>query len=100
IRAPLVTGVQTCALPIWPWTLPTHSLYRMNIVNYLLRNYAPFDRRMRAVAKLQADVPRFLKDLRATLDRRLADTFYEVGEMAARSEERRVGKEGGGGVRR
>ncbi|HYS73025.1 MAG TPA: DUF885 domain-containing protein [Thermoplasmata archaeon] len=67
-----------------PWTLPTHSLYRMNIVNYLLRNYAPFDRRMRAVAKLQADVPRFLKDLRATLDRRLADTFYEVGEMAAR----------------
>jgi len=67
-----------------PWSLPTYSLYRMNIVNYLLRSYAPFDRRMRAVANLQADVPRFLKDLRAILDRRLAETFYEVGEMAAR----------------
>src|SRR6266536_6541668 len=30
-----------------PWSLPTYSLYRMNIVNYLLRSYAPFDRRMR-----------------------------------------------------
>jgi hypothetical protein len=67
-----------------PRALPTYSLYRMGIVNYLLRNYAPFDRRMRAVAKLQGQVPRFLKDLRATMDRRLADTFYEMAEMAAK----------------
>ncbi|HKZ98170.1 MAG TPA: DUF885 domain-containing protein, partial [Thermoplasmata archaeon] len=67
-----------------PRALPTYSLYRMGIVNYLLRNYAPFDRRMRAVARLQAQVPRFLNDLRATTDRRLADTFYEMAEMAAK----------------
>src|ERR1700756_450291 len=55
----------------------------MNIVNYLLRNYAPLDRRVRAIGKLESQAPRFLKDLRATLDPRLADTFFEVGEMAA-----------------
>src|SRR5437667_1547777 len=55
----------------------------MNIVNYLLRKYAPLDRRVRAIGKLESQVPRFLKDLRSTLDRRLADTFFEVGEMAA-----------------
>jgi uncharacterized protein DUF885 len=62
---------------------PPHHLFRLSVVNYLLRNYAPLDRRLRAVARLQAQIPRYLKDLRATTDRRLADTFYEMAEMAA-----------------
>ena len=66
-----------------PKSLPPFFLYRLSVVNYLLRSYAPLDRRLRAVGKLQAQVPRFLTDLRATMDRRLADTFYEMGEMAA-----------------
>src|SRR6266480_3438584 len=32
---------------------------------------------------LQSGVPAFLRDLRQMMDRRLADTFYEIGEMAA-----------------
>lgn len=66
-----------------PRSLPTFFLYRLGIVNYLLRNYAPFDRRMQVVAKLQSQIPRYLKELRSTMDRRLADTFYEMAEMAA-----------------
>ncbi|TMA07248.1 MAG: DUF885 domain-containing protein, partial [Methanobacteriota archaeon] len=66
-----------------PHSFPPYFLYRLNIVNYLLRNYAPLDRRLRAVAKLQSGVPAFLRDLRQMMDRRLADTFYEIGEMAA-----------------
>jgi hypothetical protein len=66
-----------------PRALPLYFLFRMNIVNYLLRKYAPVDRRVRAIGKLQTQVPRFLKELRSTLDRRLADTFFEIGEMAA-----------------
>jgi len=66
-----------------PQAFPPHFLFRMSVVNYLLRNYAPLDKRLRAVAKLQSQVPRYLKDLRATTDRRLADTFYEMAEMAA-----------------
>jgi hypothetical protein len=62
---------------------PPHHLFRLSVVNYLLRNYAPLDRRLRAVARLQTQLPRYLKDLRATTDRRLADTFYEMAEMAA-----------------
>ena len=66
-----------------PQAFPPHFLFRLSIVNYLLRNYAPLDRRLRAVARLQSQVPRYLKDLRATMDPRLADTFYEMAEMAA-----------------
>src|SRR3990172_1304670 len=67
-----------------PQTLPSYFLFRLSIVNYLLRNYAPLDRRLRAVARLQSQVPRYLQQFRATVDRRLADTHYEMGEMAAR----------------
>jgi len=66
-----------------PRAFPLYFLLRMNIVNYLLRKYAPLDRRVRAIGKLEAQVPRFLRDLRSTLDRRLAETFFEIGEMAA-----------------
>jgi len=66
-----------------PKTLPFYHLVRLSIVNYLLRNYAPFDRRLRSAGQLQSQVPRYLKDLRATTDQRLADTFYEVGEQVA-----------------
>jgi uncharacterized protein (DUF885 family) len=67
-----------------PQTFPSFFLYRMSVLNYLLRNYAPFDRRLRAIAKLQGQVPRFLRDLRESMDRRLAETYYEMAEMAAR----------------
>jgi uncharacterized protein (DUF885 family) len=66
-----------------PQAFPPHHLFRLSVVNYLLRNYAPLDRRLRAVARLQAQIPRYMKDLRATTDRQLADTFYEMAEMAA-----------------
>jgi hypothetical protein len=66
-----------------PQAFPAFFLFRISIVNYLLRSYAPLDKRLRAVAKLQSQVPRYLKDIRATTDRRLADTFYEMAEMAA-----------------
>jgi hypothetical protein len=64
-------------------TFPAYFLFRLSVVNYLLRNYGPLDRRLRAVGKLQAQIPRFLEDLRKTTDRRLAETFYEMAEMAA-----------------
>src|SRR5205823_1283278 len=63
-----------------PQAFPPHHLFRLSVVNYLLRNYAPLDRRLRAVARLQAQIPRYLKDLRATTARRLADPFYELEE--------------------
>src|SRR2546427_124833 len=66
-----------------PRAFPFYFLVRLSIVNYLLRNYAPLDRRLRSVGKLQAQVPAFLKSLRGTIDRRLADTCYEMAEMAA-----------------
>ncbi|MCI4371961.1 MAG: hypothetical protein L3J78_04860, partial [Thermoplasmata archaeon] len=64
-----------------PKSLPFYHLVRLNIVNYLLRNYAPFDRRLRSIGNLQSDLPRYLRDMRGTMDRKLADTFYEVGEQ-------------------
>ena len=67
-----------------PNTLPPYFLYRLSIIGYVMRNYAPLDRRLRAVARMQSQVPRFLKELRATTDRRLPETFYEMAEMAAR----------------
>ncbi|TLZ57893.1 MAG: DUF885 domain-containing protein [Methanobacteriota archaeon] len=66
-----------------PRAFPFYFLFRLSIVNYLLRNYAPLDRRLRSVGKLQAQVPAFLESLRGTIDRRLADTCYEMAEMAA-----------------
>src|SRR3989449_1532317 len=66
-----------------PRAFPFYFLYRLSIVNYLLRNYAPLDRRLRSVGKLQSQIPGFLNTLRGTIDRRLADTFYEMAEMAA-----------------
>src|SRR5947207_12003130 len=66
-----------------PHSFPPYFLYRLNIVNYLLRNYAPLDRRLRAVAKLQSGIQAFLQHLRQMVDRRLAHTFYEIGEMTA-----------------
>ncbi|HKZ64527.1 MAG TPA: DUF885 domain-containing protein [Thermoplasmata archaeon] len=67
-----------------PSAFPPYHLFRLSVINYLLRNYAPLDRRLRAIAKLQSQVPRFLREFRATTDRRLAGTFYEMAEMAAR----------------
>jgi len=67
-----------------PETLPTYFLYRMSVLNYLLRNYAPLDRRLRAIARLQGQVPRYLRQFRASVTRRLPETYYEMAEMAAR----------------
>src|SRR5438132_710045 len=38
---------------------------------------------LRPVGKLQSQIPGFLRVLRGTIDRRLADTCYEMAEMAA-----------------
>jgi uncharacterized protein (DUF885 family) len=64
--------------------LPSSLLFRLSVLNYLMRNYAPLDRRLRAIAKLQSQVPRYLRQLREGTDRRLAETKYEMAEMAAR----------------
>ncbi|MEK6852129.1 MAG: DUF885 family protein, partial [Candidatus Thermoplasmatota archaeon] len=64
--------------------LPPYHLFRLSVLNYLLRGYAPLDRRLRAVARLQGQVPRYLRDFRATVRRRLPETYYEMAEMAAR----------------
>src|SRR3989475_9439648 len=79
LRGLLLTELSEIEDQRLPNALPLYSLFRMNIVNYLLRNYAPLDRRVRAIGKLESQVPRFLKDLRSTLDRRLADTFSRSG---------------------
>ena len=67
-----------------PQTLPPYYLFRLNIVNYLGRNYAPLDRRLRAIARMQSGIPTYLRQFRAVADRRLAETYYEMGEMAAK----------------
>ena len=54
----------------------------LNLVEYLLKQYAPLDARLRSVAKLQAQVPGYVDVLRAITARRLAETQYEVGDMA------------------
>jgi uncharacterized protein (DUF885 family) len=74
-------------------TLPPYSLFRLSILNYLLRNYAPLDRRLRAVARLQHEVPRYLRQFRATVTRRLPETYYEMAEMAARGLADQYGRE-------
>jgi len=66
-----------------PRAFPFYFLYRLSVVNYLLRTYAPLERRLRSVGKLQTQIPAFLKAFRGTIDRRLADTCYEMAEMAA-----------------
>jgi len=65
-----------------PRKAPMEVLWNLNIVTYLLRNYAPVDRRIRAVAKLQSQVPSYLRRFRTLTDRRLADTQYEMAEMS------------------
>jgi len=65
-------------------TLPTFFLYRLSVVNYLMRDYSPLDRRLRAVAHMQEQIPRYVRQLGGTMDRRLADTCYEMADMAAR----------------
>src|SRR5207244_5513973 len=62
---------------------PCYVRYRSGIVTSLLGEYAPLDGRLRAVGKLQSQIPGFLRVLRGTIDRRLADTCYEMAEMAA-----------------
>src|SRR5438309_7995910 len=49
-----------------PRAFPFYFLYRLSIVNYLLRKYAPLDRRLRAVGKLQSQIPGFLRVARGT----------------------------------
>ena len=61
---------------------PPYYLWKMNVVNYLLRSYAPLEIRMRAVARLLDQVPRFAGEMRANLARSIPDTCYEVGEEA------------------
>lgn len=62
--------------------VPFVGLWNLNVVDYILRDYAPVDRRIRAVAKLQSQVPAYLRRFRAVTDRRLVDTQYEMAEMS------------------
>ena len=40
-----------------PRAFPFYFLYRLSVVNYLLRTYAPLERRLRSVGKLQTQSP-------------------------------------------
>ncbi len=64
-----------------PKKAPMFTLGKLSIVNYLLRDYAPLDRRVRAIAKLEAQVPSHVAHFRALADRSLAETQYEMAEM-------------------
>ncbi len=64
-----------------PRKAPSYTLGKLSIVNYLLRNYAPLDRRVRSIAKLEAQLPAHLARFRALADRSLAETQYEMAEM-------------------
>lgn len=66
----------------WPRESPSSTVGAINLVEYLLREYAPVDARLRSATKLQARVPHYLEVLRQITTRRLAETQYEVGEMA------------------
>src|SRR5438105_10522938 len=68
IRDPLVTGVQTCALPIWPVT------HHLNVPGVRVIKYRFYDELARALAAECAK-------------------GHDAVVHAARSEERRVGKE-------
>ena len=76
-----------------PKRAPMYTLGKLSIVNYLLRNYAPLDRRMRAIARLQDQVPGYLERFRALADPRLAETQYDMAEMAVSGMIESYGKE-------
>ena len=81
LRGMLLSEISEVVDQRLPQAFPPYFLFRLNIVNYLLREYAPLDQRLRAVAKLQSQIPDFLQELRRQTDRRLADTFFEMAEM-------------------
>src|SRR5690606_40546059 len=88
-----VTGVQTCALPIYERAL------RMNLIDNRTTDKATYD--TRALLEFTADLdtldgtgydPGDLDDIRASLEEAEADPGF-ADEAEERSEERRVGKE-------
>src|SRR5207247_7548848 len=88
IRDPLVTGVQTCALPISRF--PSIVGPRKEDICYATTN------RQKAVKGLlgQVDVVLVVGSRESSNSNRLVETARAAG--VARSEERRVGKAGGG----
>src|SRR3546814_1067957 len=78
-RCALVTGVQTCALPIW-----------------LAANQLPFDSTAKATALVRRCLPDeiyYLAAKHGSSEAKTNDEPAELKAMLARSEERRVGKE-------
>src|SRR3546814_1005765 len=79
-RCALVTGVHTCALPIYP-------AYYTDVISpslYLTRDYAPLAQRMAAFVAYGERLPAALAQIRGNLHAPLP---------ATRPEKRRVGKE-------
>ncbi|HYM39781.1 MAG TPA: DUF885 family protein, partial [Thermoplasmata archaeon] len=64
-----------------PRESPLATVGALNLVNYLLKEYAPLDARLRSAEKLQAQVPTYLDVVRRITTRQLAETQYEMGEM-------------------
>jgi uncharacterized protein DUF885 len=60
---------------------PMFTLGSLNIVNYLLKNYAPLDRRLSAVARLQSQVPEQVDMFRRITNPHLAEVNFETAEM-------------------
>src|SRR5205823_8582525 len=96
IRAKLVTGVQTCALPIWD-LVPEHDLSLTDAEDRCCTLAGPLAQRSGSVPKNEDrfDVP----SARPQLDdpARARQGAIEGDRLRVRSEERRVGKAGGAG---
>ena len=65
-----------------PFRSPKTILDHLSIVNYLMKEYAPLDRRLRAIARLEAAVPGYLRTFRRVVDRRLGEPLYEAMERS------------------
>src|SRR3546814_9293714 len=74
-RCALVTGVHTCALPIYP-------AYYTDVISpslYLTRDYAPLAQRMAAFVAYEERLPAALAQIRGNLHAPLPATYIDYG---------------------
>src|SRR5207247_5327958 len=92
IRGPLVTGVQTCALPIWVFLAFQYPVAIRGITNaYFLRSAVNAIRKYRGEEEFGP--VEFMDALAEKLQAIGWDDSYLSRPVNERSEERRVGKE-------
>src|SRR5205823_10380301 len=92
IRAKLVTGVQTCALPICAGVLPALVAERARAERWRVVAFT-FDGATDLSARVARTIPSRLREFGPILTA-LKDEGVSAAVLVGRSEERRVGKEG------